>query len=61
MRRQCLIKKVILHLFIIYLILHLGPKKKLKAVSNLLDSLDECDQYAQSSHQKQVFITGRSL
>ena len=38
--------------------LHLGPKKKLKAVSNLLDSLDECDQYAQSSHQKQVFITG---
>lgn len=38
--------------------LHLGPKKKLKAVSNLLDSLDKCHQYAHSLHQNQIFITG---
>lgn len=38
--------------------LHLGSNKKLKAVSNLLDSLDKCDQYAHSTHTKQIFITG---
>lgn len=38
--------------------LHLGPKKKLKAVSNLLDSIDECNRYTHSPHQKQFFITG---